>query len=288
MKRPLTPSEMYPAGVADIRTRFVQLSTGVTVRVAERGPPDGKPVIMLHGWGACLYMWRHAFQLLPAYGVRAIGIDLRGYGLSDKPVQRGAYTLDAYCADIDALYDALGIEQAGLIGHSMGGAIALHYALRNPGRVRALGLVNPADIVPLIYPTLLRATPRAMTRLVRKSFVSRSLIALILRRLAYGDASLVTDHDVDEYWAPTRQPGFVFAAGAALHEFDWRPLTPAQSSTLVPPTAVILGRDDRLIRKAHERAAQLGNSTVYELRGGHSVHEELPGEVYAILGELVR
>jgi len=279
---------MYPAGVPDVDTRFLQLSTGVTVRVAERGPANGKPVIMLHGWGACLYMWRHAFQLLPAYGIRAIGVDLRGYGLSDKPVRRGAYTLDAYCADIDALYHALDIQQAGLIGHSMGGGIALHYALRNPARVRALGLINPADIVPLIYPTLLRATPRALTRLVRKRFVSRSLIALILRRLAYGNASLVTEYDVDEYWAPTRQPGFVFAASAALHEFDWRPLTPEQASALVPRTAIILGRDDRLIRTAHARAAQLRNSTVYELAGGHSVHEERPEEAYAILGELVR
>jgi pimeloyl-ACP methyl ester carboxylesterase len=151
-----------------------------------------------------------------------------------------------------------------------------------------LALINPAGLVPLIYPAILRATPRALTRLVRERFVSRSLIALILRRLAYGNASLVTERDIDEYWAPTQLPGFVYAASAALHEFDWRSATAGEASSLATPTVVILGRDDRLIRKARARAERLYGAQVHELAGGHSVHEERPDEAYAILGEFVR
>jgi pimeloyl-ACP methyl ester carboxylesterase len=243
---------------------------------------------MLHGWGASVYMWRQAFQLLPEYGVRAIGVDLRGYGLSDKPRQRGAYTLDSYTADLEALYGALGLERATLVGHSMGGALALRFALRHPQRVRRLALINPAALVPLVYPSLLRAMPRAFTRLVRERFVPRSLIALILRRLAYGNASLVTERDIDEYWAPTQLPGFVHAASAALHEFNWRPVSAEQAVSLAPPTMVLLGRNDRLIRKARARAERLHGAQVHELDGGHSVHEERPAEAYGLLGQFIR
>ena len=47
-----------------------------------------RPVVMLHGWGASLYMYRHALDRLPRPGLRAIAVDLRGYGLSDKPARR--------------------------------------------------------------------------------------------------------------------------------------------------------------------------------------------------------
>ncbi len=286
--RALSPSEIYPAGVADVDTRFLQLPTGIGVRVAERGPEHGEPVIMLHGWGASVYMWRHAFALLPAYGIRAIGVDLRGYGLSDKPRHRGAYSLDQYIADLEALYAALGLQRATLVGHSMGGALALRFALRHPERVRRLVLINPAGLVPLVYPLLLRAMPRVFTQLVRESFVPRSLIAVILRRLAYGNASLVTERDIDEYWAPTQLPGFVHAAAAALHEFNWRPVSAEQAASLAPPAMVILGQNDRLIRKAGPRAERLHGAQVLRFDGGHSVHEERPAEVYGRLGPFIR
>ncbi|MEO6877087.1 MAG: alpha/beta hydrolase [Gemmatimonadaceae bacterium] len=288
MHRPLSPSEIYPAGVADVDTRFLQLSTGLGVRVAERGPQQGEPVIMLHGWGASLYMWRHAFQLLPPYGIRAIGVDLRGYGLSDKPRHRGAYALDKYIADLEALYESLGLQRATLVGHSMGGALAVRFALRHPERVRRLVLINPAGLVPLVYPLLLRAMPRVFTRLVRESFVPRYLIAVILRRLAYGNPSLVTERDIDEYWAPTQLPGFVHAASAALHEFNWHTLSAEQAASLAPATMVILGRNDRLIRKAGPRAKRLHGAQVLQFDGGHSVHEERPADVYGSVGPFVR
>jgi pimeloyl-ACP methyl ester carboxylesterase len=288
MRRPLATSELFPAGDRDISVRMLKLSTGVNVRVAESGPPTGKPLVMIYGWGGSLYMFRHGLRLLPPLGIRAISVDLRGYGLSDKPRVRGAYTLDVYIADLDALLDALELPRAALMGQSMGGAVALRYALRRPERVTRLVLINPAALVPIVYPALLGAAPRGLARLVRERFIPRSLIALIMRRLAYADASRVTDRDIDEYWAPARLPGYVHAANAALHEFDWRPLTPGEAASLAVPTLVMLGKRDRLIRKARTNAERLRGSRVYEMEGGHLINEEHPDEFYRVVGEFVR
>jgi pimeloyl-ACP methyl ester carboxylesterase len=284
----LTASEIFPAGVAGIEVRFIRLASGITVRVAESGPKDGIPLVLLHGWGASLYMWRHAFHLLPPLGIRPIAVDLRGFGLSDRPTTRGAYTLDAYCADVDALYDALGVANASLVGHSMGGALALRYALRRPERVARLALINPAGLERLVYPGIARVVPRAVTGAIRERFISKSLIAQILRRLVYGDPSIVTERDVDQYWMPTQLPHFVHAATETLRTFDWRPLTDSDASSLAPKTLVLLGSDDRLIRSGRANAERLRDVDVHELAGGHGVHEERPSEVYAQIGAFVR
>ena len=287
MTRPLSPEEMFPAGHPNITVRYLQLSTGVRLRVVESGPADGQPVVMLHGWCASAYMYRHAFERLPPAGLRAIAVDLRGYGLSDKPGGPGAYSLDAYCADLDALLGALELTQAVLIGQSMGGGLALRYALRNPARVSRLVLVNPVGLVSIAYVRVLRMFPRPALVAIGRRLVPRLLIELILRYLAYGDPSKPSERDVDEYWAPTQLAGFVNAALAALGEFNWRPITDREAQSLVVPTAAILGTKDRLIPHAGTAAGRLAGAVVHKSEGGHCVLEEAPAAVYKIITEFL-
>jgi pimeloyl-ACP methyl ester carboxylesterase len=238
---------------------------------------------MLHGWGASAYMYRQALDRLPPRGVRAIAVDLRGYGLSDKPIAKGAYTLEAYSADLDALLDALELPNVVLMGQSMGGGLALRYALRNPGRVRRLVLVNPVGLVSIAYLQTLRILPRSVIGAIGHRLVPRRAVDLILRYVAYGDPAQPTERDVDEYWAPTQLPGFVNAARAALGEFDWRPLSRDEAESLAVPTLVILGTKDRLIRNAGAAARGLRGTSVHCVVGGHCVLEENPVEVYDIV-----
>ena len=279
---------MYPASERGVVARIIVLESGIRVRVAESGPQNGTPVVMLHGWGASLYMYRHALASSVANSMRAIAVDLRGFGLSDKPRWRGAYTLDAYCADLDALLDALAIPRVALLGHSMGGGLALRYALRRPERLTRVALINPVGLTPVIYPKLLRPVPRLLGRVLHERLVPRSLVALILRHLAYGNASCASERDIDEYWAPTQQPGYVHAAHAALREFDWRPLTAAERASLTTPCLVVLGTHDRVIRAAITNAAALPNAHVQAFSGGHCVHEELSDEVYLLIRDFLR
>lgn len=289
MRRPLPPDSIFPANVPDITTRFISLSTGIRVRVAEPARYDEQavPVLLLHGWGASLYMYRHALELLPSYGLRPIAVDLRGYGLSDKPPARNSYSLNAYCADIDALLDALSLSSAAMVGQSMGGGLALRYALRAPERISKLVLINPTGLVPLGFLKVLRRPPRAVLDALGPHLAPRWLIRVILRRVAYGNPSVVTERDIEEYWAPTQLPGFTHAVSGAIDEFDWRPLSNAEAKSLAVPAVVILGTQDRLVRNTTKSAARLNGAVVYSLPGGHCVHEEHPREVYAIIGEFV-
>jgi pimeloyl-ACP methyl ester carboxylesterase len=255
------------------------------VRVAESGAPDAAPVVMLHGWGASLYTFRHAMTALPERGLRVIAVDLRGYGLSDHPRTHGSFTLDAYMSDLISLLDVLALPRPALVGHSMGGAIALHLALREPHRVRALALVNPVGLVPIPIVHPARWTPRRAVERLCDRRIPRWLVGQILRRLAFSNASRVTERDVDEYWSPARMPGYIHAARGSIDEFDWRPITESQARGLAVPAVVILGEQDRLIRDTRLAVERLTDATVVSLPGGHCVHEEQPEVVYPLMGD---
>lgn len=287
MRRPLPPDELFPAHSADISQRFVTLATGIRVRVAESGPPDGPPVVMLPGWGAALYMYRHGLDAIARRGMRAIAVDLRGFGLSDRPRSRGAYSLGNYLGDLDALFDALALERPALIGQSMGGGVALRFALREPERISRVVLINPTGLVTLRFLPLLWATPRPVLSMIGARLVPRPVVAMILRRLAYGDASKVTERDIDEYWAPTQLPGYVSAARAALGDFDWSAVTDAEAASLAVPTMVLFGEQDHLIRGSIRSAKRLAGVEVRTLPGGHCVHEENPGPAYELIADFM-
>jgi pimeloyl-ACP methyl ester carboxylesterase len=283
----LAPSEFFPAGIREISSRIVPLSTGVRVRVVESGPPQGLPLVMIHGWGASVYTFRHAFSIMPPLGIRAIGVDLHGYGLSDRPRERGAYSLASYMADLVSLLDVLELPRAAFLAQSMGGGLTLRFALDHPGRVLGLALINPSGLVPIPGVAAMRFVPRGVVEALGERLVPRWLVRFILRHIAFGDASRLEERDVDEYWSAARLPGYVRAIRGAIAEFDWRAVSAAEARTLAVPTMVILGQQDRLIRGASEAAGRLRGSEVHLLPGGHVVHEERPDVVYPLVAEFL-
>ena len=279
---------MFPAGIPSITVRHIRLRSGIEARILESGPADGAPALLLHGWGASSYSFRHALTLLPRRGLRTIAVDLRGFGLSDKPMRRGWYTLDGYSDDLDSLLDALELAEPALVGHSMGGGLALHYALRHSDRIAGIALINPVGLVPVNMLGLARLSPRWPFRVFDGSMTPRAMVRLILRHIAYGNAKLVTGDVVDEYWSPTQLSGFGYAARASVDEFDWRPLDDWSAASLAVPCVVILGSADRLVRKARGAANRLAGAAVHELAGGHCVHEEDPMRVYEVIASFLR
>jgi len=279
---------MFPAFAPHIAVRTVALKSGVRLRIAESGPSDGRPVVMLHGWGASLYMYRHALDRFPRAGIRCIAVDLRGYGLSDKPGADDSYSLKAYSADVDGLLDELGLATVALVGQSMGGGLALRYALARPERLSKLVLINPTGLVSVPYVQVLRHSPAAIVDALGARLVPRWIIGFILRRLAYADAKIPTERDVDEYWAPTQLAGFVHAARAGLGEFDWSAVTDAEASSLRVAALVVLGKSDRLVPNTQAAVSRLTGSRIEWVPGGHCAHEEHPDLVYDMLAEFVR
>jgi len=128
---------------ADVGVQFDRIVTnGVTLHVARAGPEDGPLVILLHGFPEFWYGWRSQIGPLAERGYRVWVPDQRGYNLSDKPTPVAAYGLDTLTADVIGLIDAAGRERATLIGHDWGGIVAWWAALRHPGRLERLAILN--------------------------------------------------------------------------------------------------------------------------------------------------
>src|SRR5512142_865222 len=83
-RRRLPPERMYPAGEPGVRVTRVTVE-GVGVRVVLAGPDSGTAVVLVHGWGACVYSFAEMIPALAGAGHRVIAVDLPGFGLSDKP-----------------------------------------------------------------------------------------------------------------------------------------------------------------------------------------------------------
>ena len=117
-------------------------TNGIRVRAAVEG--EGPLVILVHGWPELWYSWRHQVRALTEAGFRVVAPDVRGYGGSDKPHPVEAYDMLQLTADVVGLIDALGEEQATLVGHDWGAPICWNSALLYPDRVRAVaGLSVP-------------------------------------------------------------------------------------------------------------------------------------------------
>jgi len=271
----LRPDEMYPAGVAGISVRHVRVQQDVRLRVLESGPLHGPVALMLHGWAASAYMHRFAIVDLSRAGFRAIAVDIKGHGLSDKPIGEDAlYSTERLVRETAQLIDALEVERFALVGQSMGGGIALRIALEQPHRVSGLVLVSPVGLAPIPAARIARVfTPRILDTLA-PYMVPRWLAAQLLR-LTYGDARRVTEREIDEYWAASQFPGFARAMRTLVRAFDWSPLPDDALLSHAVPTLLVLGTKDRLIRHVVEASRRLPRARQLIIDGGgHDVNEE--------------
>jgi non-heme chloroperoxidase len=125
-----------PNGVEFATTR---LSTGVRLHYAEQGDRAGEAIVFLHAYADSWFTFSRVLPLLSAE-YHAFAPDQRGHGNSDKP--ECCYTADDFAADVDAFMDAVGIEEATLVGDSSGGMIAQRVSLSYPHRVSRLVLVG--------------------------------------------------------------------------------------------------------------------------------------------------
>jgi len=134
--------------MTELETTRISLSTGVTLKVAQGGPADGEPIVLLHGFPESHRTWRHVAPAL-ADQFRVIAPDQRGFGGSDKPEGVEQYRGEKTIADIFALADAYKLGRFTLVGHDWGGAIAWGAALKHPERLDRLVIVNAPH--PLVF-----------------------------------------------------------------------------------------------------------------------------------------
>ena len=127
--------------LGEIAHRLVE-TNGIRMQIAEQG--EGPLVVLCHGFPESWYSWRHQFPALAEAGYKAVAPDMRGYGRTDRPEAIDQYTLLHLVGDIVGLVDALGAEQAVVIGHDWGAPVAWTAAQLRPDRFRAVaGLSVP-------------------------------------------------------------------------------------------------------------------------------------------------
>lgn len=105
---------------------------------------EGKPLLILHGWGSRSDNWQKVGEMLAKNGVKVIIPDLPGFGQSDKP--QTAWDLDDYCDFVEEFVKVLNLDKFYLLGHSFGGEIAVKYNLRFPEKIDKLFLVSASCI----------------------------------------------------------------------------------------------------------------------------------------------
>lgn len=108
---------------------YIEVERDVRVYVEDIDPGGGRPVLFLHGWPANHNMFEYQYDQLPKYGFRCIGMDLRGFGKSDRPWK--GYGYDRMADDVRVVIDVLQLNNVILVGFSVGGAISIRYMARH-------------------------------------------------------------------------------------------------------------------------------------------------------------
>jgi pimeloyl-ACP methyl ester carboxylesterase len=281
---------MFPAGDPVYRVSFPRLRSGLTVRSVERGDPSAPPILFVHGWGCSAYVFNRNLPVVSDAGFRAIAVDLKGHGLSDKPVAAKDYEVDSLVEHLREILDALDLRRPALAGHSLGGSLIYHFAARYPDRVQCLGLLSPVGLkgVPLMG-MYRAATPRLLNPLLRR-VRSRSFVRFALRRV-YGKRGHFTPQDVEEYFAPAQFPEYAVAMRQLLHSYDWSAANHRKLKTLEVPAIGLWGTLDHLM--PHDGigvfAPLIPKMSVGAIAdAGHVIPQETPDEVNTALVALLR
>ncbi len=125
-------------------TEHLRIPVGVGALHAERTGRGGPPILLVHGFGTCAFVWRAIAPRLANAGFTAVAIDLLGHGESDRP-DDASYGLAAQAEYLERALTALRMPAASVVGLDIGALVALLLAGRRPERVSRLALISPVD-----------------------------------------------------------------------------------------------------------------------------------------------
>lgn len=257
---------------------------GSTLGYRELG--SGPPVLLLHGWPTSSHLWRKVMPVI-AERNRVVALDLPGFGASDKPAN-ARYDFDRFERAIDDFLAALGVKRLGLVGHDIGGPIAVHWMLSRPGRVTRLALLN-TFLYPEFSDAVISFVSELSTKEGRLHRTSDRGIAEVMRQ-GVADQSVITDDLLAAAVAPF---GTVMArqalarAGIGLSPAGFTEIAAGLGGIEVPVLA-IYGQDDRVLPDVAHTMARLAvdvpHLTAMTIANcGHFLQEEAPQLVSQLL-----
>ena len=221
---------------------------GIKINYCQAG--QGPPVILLHGFGACTYTWRHLAPEL-AGDHRVFALDLKGYGLSDKP-EDGRYAVSDQAEMVAAFIRAQDLHNLAIIGHSMGGGVALMAYFKvqedTPARIKRLVLIDSAGYPQKMPWFILLARIPVVNRLVTRLLSPRFATYIVLKKCYYNDDK-ITEEQVDTYAYYGSLPGAREAVRQTARQIvpaEIEALT-AKHKTIKVPVLIIWGAEDKVV-----------------------------------------
>ncbi len=239
------PAEMR-AKYGSEPSQFVEIEPGHIVHLRDEGPRDGPAIVLLHGSGADLHTWEPWLEALRT-DYRVVRYDQIAHGLTG-PANDGAYEISDFAEDVGLVADHLGLEEFVLVGSSMGGRVAVTYALENQDRLSGLVLVG-ASGAPITkqgsgnLAYTIAATPGV--RELVKYITPRSMIERSFAQ-SVSNKHIVTPAQVDRYWELLRYPGNRAAALERL-SIPRKSFSEDEIANLDVPTLLIWGEEDALV-----------------------------------------
>jgi pimeloyl-ACP methyl ester carboxylesterase len=260
--------------------RFVD-AAGLRFHVRQQGPEGAPALIMIHGNASMLQSWDGWADDL-AGDHRVVRYDLAGHGLTG-PDPSGVYSPERDAAQLAALMDALGLDKATLIGNSLGGQIAWHFAVANPQRVEKLVLVSPGG-----YPRpgfgygRKPELPQAMKMLPYS--LKREAMRKIFIGPLYGDPGRFSETMQDNYFQSWLAPGVRRALIQRLSNYELQDPDDRLRS-IQAPVLLVWGEKDWMVPFASDPGrflAALPNARLVSFPGiGHMPQEEDPATTLA-------
>jgi pyruvate dehydrogenase E2 component (dihydrolipoamide acetyltransferase) len=275
----VTPAEDEEEGEEAAAYHFVDVD-GIRVRYASRGGDDANrpAVLFIHGFGGDLDNWLFNLDAL-AEKNRVFALDLPGHGQSTPKVP--GTTLAELAGFVGKFMDAVSIDRAHLVGHSMGGGIAAQMAVDQPSRVQSVSLISPAgfgDEVNNAYTEgfVTAESRRELKPVVELLFANPDLVSrqMLDDLLKYKRLDGVSD-------ALTSLNGGLFAGGRQSAQPG------GKLAATGKPVLVIWGEKDQIIPAAHAKHAPEGATVRIFDDAGHMSQMEKANEVNALLKEHV-
>jgi non-heme chloroperoxidase len=247
---------------------YIEIEPGVRLFVQDWGA--GEPVMFIHGWPLSSRIFEYHMLQLADHGFRAIGIDLRGFGYSDKPWHGNDY--DTWANDIGVVMRILDLQDVLLVGYSMGGGICAHFAgAHRDHRLKRLALLAAA--APM-------AAPTAEMRRMYDGFIT----ATLTDAASMGHQFLAMTASTDPFSASYMAWQIELAMLASLHasvsglrELRDRDLS-ADLARIQVPTLICHGIYDEIIPYAfgeeQQRLIPLAHIEPFELSDHSLYHKE--------------
>ena len=272
-------ADLFDGVGVEVDESFLDLATtGARLRLLSHG--SGPPLVLLHGVSLSAAAWAPLFAALS--GWRLLAVDLPGHGLSGPDRYRSGQVRPRARALVNDIFDALGLDEAPVVGHSLGAMLALWYAAAGAERIsRLVAIGEPAVALPgvRVRMPLSLLTVRGLGLAVLRAPSPRPFYRRLLAHgLGRAEVAAAPDSLIDALRLSARRPGNARTVTSLMHAIDHfrrpRPesvLTTPELRAIAVPTMFIWGTGAPYLAADDARPSvrQIPGATLHEVPGGH-------------------